>query len=511
MSVTQISQIQVRRGIFQDLGQLKGGEFGWTIDQQRLFIGNGTITEGAPIEGFTEILTAKDRIVNYTYKGKLGGYEVVTGSDGLHPVIRLLQDKLDDIINIKDYGALGRGNDLPAIQRAINQTYNKRSAITPPPTRRIINFHPGHYRIFGELRIPPYCVLRGTGKDGVIIEQIDPSATCLFRTTDSTGTYDATRAEAHGAIEIEGITFKTEFDQSIAKLDSVNDISLSKCKFVGGSTMIVDSISRCVIISAEHFSTSSVYFSECDFAGLSAAAEVSDISKHDIDNVIFDKCTFSTLNRGLLISSGYSNSTKVTNSLFSKIAYQAIYSSPLANGVVSAFNTFINVGMLWLGEDAIPVSSVIEFNSDNNYSIADLFSRNAANSSIFQCVEHHGHAVLSTNVNDYVKLGNSYQTVGKTVVVTPSTMNYVPITRYKHGIINYSVERHTNYRTGTIKFMIDSQNGTCNFHDSYTENQEIGVEIDIGFHDNLPYVICNSDGRSYDSAITIDIKSLINE
>ena len=57
MSVTQISQIQVRRGPEEELGILSGGELGWATDTQRLFIGNGTLEEGAPIEGNTEILT----------------------------------------------------------------------------------------------------------------------------------------------------------------------------------------------------------------------------------------------------------------------------------------------------------------------------------------------------------------------------------------------------------------------------------------------------------------------
>ena len=57
MAVIQISQIQVRSGLQQDLPQLATGEFGWSIDTQRLFIGKGTLAEGAPETGVTEILT----------------------------------------------------------------------------------------------------------------------------------------------------------------------------------------------------------------------------------------------------------------------------------------------------------------------------------------------------------------------------------------------------------------------------------------------------------------------
>ena len=57
MAIVQISRITQRKGLQENLPQLAGAEFGWSIDQRRLFIGNGTIEEGAPEIGNTEILT----------------------------------------------------------------------------------------------------------------------------------------------------------------------------------------------------------------------------------------------------------------------------------------------------------------------------------------------------------------------------------------------------------------------------------------------------------------------
>ena len=57
MAVIQISKIQVRRGLQENLPQLASGELGWSIDERRLYIGNGTLVEGAPEVGITEILT----------------------------------------------------------------------------------------------------------------------------------------------------------------------------------------------------------------------------------------------------------------------------------------------------------------------------------------------------------------------------------------------------------------------------------------------------------------------
>jgi hypothetical protein len=55
--IKQKSRIETRLGLQQNLPQLSPGDFGWAVDSQRLFIGNGTIAEGAPFIGNTEILT----------------------------------------------------------------------------------------------------------------------------------------------------------------------------------------------------------------------------------------------------------------------------------------------------------------------------------------------------------------------------------------------------------------------------------------------------------------------
>ena len=57
MAVIQISRIQHRRGLESDLPNLASAELGWSVDTRKLYIGNGTIEEGAPSLGKTEILT----------------------------------------------------------------------------------------------------------------------------------------------------------------------------------------------------------------------------------------------------------------------------------------------------------------------------------------------------------------------------------------------------------------------------------------------------------------------
>ena len=65
MAIVQISRIQQRRGLNQDLPQLASGELAWSVDTRQLYIGNGTVTEGAPTPGVTEILTQYS-IIDFT-------------------------------------------------------------------------------------------------------------------------------------------------------------------------------------------------------------------------------------------------------------------------------------------------------------------------------------------------------------------------------------------------------------------------------------------------------------
>ena len=66
--------------------QLASAEIGWSINNRKLYIGNGSTDEGAPALGNTEILTEHSNILSssntYTYKGERSGYTVQTASTG---------------------------------------------------------------------------------------------------------------------------------------------------------------------------------------------------------------------------------------------------------------------------------------------------------------------------------------------------------------------------------------------------------------------------------------------
>ena len=174
MAIIQISRIQHRRGVRTDLPQLASAELGWSTDTRQLFIGNGTIEEGAPTLGNTEILTQYSDILSvsqtYTYRGEASGYAAQTGASISTPIRRTLQAKLDDYVNVRDFGATGDGitNDTYAINHALYELYCREPL--DPLTRRTLYFPAGNYKITGGvIKIPTYASLRGDGASKTII------------------------------------------------------------------------------------------------------------------------------------------------------------------------------------------------------------------------------------------------------------------------------------------------------------------------------------------------------
>lgn len=550
MAVQQISQIKVRTGLMQDLGQLAGGEFGWAVDQLRLFIGNGTISQGAPYEGNTEIMTRKSLLEFYTgstpgsggsstgllefsyrFKGLQGGYEALTGPSSGTPTVRTTQNKLDDIVNVLDFGAVGDGvtNDHAAIQRAIFQIYGQQITNVPVPTRRIINFHPGTYVIYGDLLLPPYCVLRGAGKDSVIIRQASTASIYVFRTCNSLGETNNTisvTGTQPGPVEVHNITFEQPLGQGrhVGLVDSASNVLFHRCKFLGYiQRPAADDQSTGVVVSSTHLPTRNVYFTECDFVNSSIAANISDSRGTSV--VVFDKCVFTDLFRGVQVGTNRPHAPvglKLVHNVFNNIKEQALVTGVNVTDVVSTVNSYFNVGTSYNSNVAnianlntvTPVTSVIKFGGNSSYSFGDVFFRPNDAEFTFPTVEHGASDIISTDAQLGLRLGSRYQTIGRSVLIPISSQCYIPImARFMSGIIHYNIERDQRYRSGTLTYTVDPINEVVCYRDSYTQvfNTSITLLMDyriIEGYMKKPYLVVRSTAPNLGAAIiTFDVKS----
>jgi hypothetical protein len=177
--------------------QLASGELGWAIDSQELYIGNGSVAEGSPAVGNTRLLTEKD-FSNVLDFAKLYAYKPNDIQTGLTPgskTYRSLQERLDEQVSVRAFGAKGDGvtDDTASIQRALDQLFLNGSGGSSPQTRRsILYFPPGTYIISDTLHLPPYAILIGSGKGNTVISSEAVTAFDTVTSNSVPGTYDYT-------------------------------------------------------------------------------------------------------------------------------------------------------------------------------------------------------------------------------------------------------------------------------------------------------------------------------
>ena len=433
MAIVQISRITQRKGLAVDLPQpLAGAELGWAIDERKLYIGNGTLEDGAPIIGNTEVLTEFSDILSYateyTYKGESAGYAVQTGATTGTPVSQPLQSRLDSYAVITDfieYPKAGDGTtDVTAdINRALYQVFCRD---LNPSVRRSIFFPAGVYIITDTLLIPPYCKLYGDGSDstiisfnvqawtdtiayasGVLVEDggsyyrslaavpigtpigsatywsLESLPEYMFRTTDSlqqTGVNIGTGgALPPGYVEMSGIKFVTNVSTSGALVEGAVNCSFNNVGIEGDGTTstlttATEATSAVSFNSTGSYVVSNITWNNCQFTNMVWGVNTDE----EVEAVTVSNCLFDTMYQGVYLGNIVAPAVGPTGFRFVQNKFDNIYAEGLSFVNVSlnasAYNTFYNVGNHFNGLNN-PVTPVIDIDATNNVSIGDMFAR----------------------------------------------------------------------------------------------------------------------------------------
>jgi hypothetical protein len=445
VAILQISRITQRKGLEQDLPQpLAGAEFGWAVDQRRLFIGNGDLADGAPVVGNTEILTEFSDLLGsataYTYQGAAAGYVVQTGATSGSPVSQSLQSRLDSFAVVTDFGATGDGvtDDTAAINRALFQIYCRE---VNPQIRRSLFFPAGVYLITGTLLIPPYALLYGEGADSSIVQfrvdafsntaGIGNIAYAPGVLVEYNGDYYRSLGEVAVGVSITNATFwqpeslpeyvirtSDSLQQVGGNIGTNGGISPRNVEVANMSVRTANVGDMAALPPVPHNiclteNAEQITYQNVNFVGPLTIDDV-DVSTDDLScvrfastgsspctQIKFDNCKFANavyaiatdqVIKGVTVSNSYFDTlhqgvvldTDPTGVRIVQNTFDQIY----AQGIVfdgtalnaSAYNTFYNVGNSIFASAGY---SVIDIDGINNVSIGDMFERTTSQSSTY--------------------------------------------------------------------------------------------------------------------------------
>jgi hypothetical protein len=442
VAIVQISRITQRKGLTTDLPQpLAGAEFGWATDERRLFIGNGTIEDGAPIVGNTEVLTEFSDVLAfttaYTYQGAAAGYTVQTGASASVPIAQSIQQRLDSYAVITDFGAMGDGitDDTAAINRALYQLYCRESNTA---IRRSLFFPAGTYIVTDTIAIPPYALLYGEGSNSSIVKfsvlpwtnavaypsgvlvsnsgsfyranfdvpigtnlgsttsggqyywgNISTGAattlpTCVASTADSlqqTGvSVGANGATTPQYIALRDMSFVTDQANDSFLWQNAQQCSATGVTFSGAGTTSTLTVATANTHAVNYAGTSPACKNIIMDTCKFSGCTYATYTSATVQGITYSNSTFDTLYQGVYFSTNPTGVRVVQNTFDNIYAEGVVFSACSLNA--SAYNTFYDVGNHFAGIGS-PASNIILISGDNNISVGDMFTRTTANSTVY--------------------------------------------------------------------------------------------------------------------------------
>ena len=485
MAIVQISRITARKGLQVDLPQpLAGAELGWAVDDRRLFIGNGTLEEGAPAVGNTEVLTEYSDILGfadqYTYQGDAAGYTVQTGATSGTPVSQSLQSRLDSYAVITDFGATGDGStdDTAAINRALAQLYTVQNNTQ---VRRSLFFPAGTYIVTDTIVIPSFARMYGEGANSSIISfnvqnwaantaytqgvlvyyvtnglyyrsiapvpaglaGLPPSLTAYWA-AESLPSYIAQTADAQGNtgvnillapqnIEVTGMAFQTNQLNTGILIEKAKNCSFSNVDVFGPLTTADLTVSTDNTKAIDWSSTSSlpctqIVFDNCRFSGFTYGINTA----QQINGAVVSNGQFDTMYQGVVLGgvtpvNGGATGVRVMHNVFDDIYEEGIY----INGVslnASGYNVFYDVGNHFSGTTS-PATAVITIDAINNVSVGDMFQRTAAYSGTYPRIKIYNTttstipASIGVDSAAQVQMGSFIRETGQQATITAGATN----------------------------------------------------------------------------------------
>ena len=513
MAVVQISRIQLRRGKENSgsgLPQLASGELAWAIDTQKLYIGNGAVGEGAPAVGNTKILTEADNLLDFsTYIYKDGSPLIQTGDDVNFPIVRTLQDRLDDYVSSANYGIVPLDEDdnvtdqSVELQRAITNLFLD-TVGDGSKARVVLTFLPGKYRFESTIYIPSYVRIEGAGKDHTVFNFAGTGAAFAFvNDTSTAGNYNGTWGPGVNDITrynqqpkfcyLKGFTLNTTTISAVglqlnAVRDSVFDDIAINGEFISNPLTYINN-GIVMYAFSELVTCQRNVFNNVYVKGF----EYSVYSQQDIINNKFVNCEITDGKYGFNFGVGADQVTAgeefgprkniIENCYFENIYRQGIYVA-VGYGNKSKGNTFVNVGNNG-GGNASNLYNIIKFDTNGNTSVQDTFDRYNESTPANDLVTNNFSSLYVKEVAGKV-YQQEFETRKAQLIHSPSTFISLLRLPYANSTgfeINYILESQAavQMRKGKILISFDSGTNTAQLVDDYEYTGVTGGDTAVSF------------------------------
>ena len=469
MAVVQISKIQVRRGrknsVSGTIPTLSSAEFAWAVDTQELFIGNGSVAEGAPYVGNTKILTEHDNILELASSYRFASDDVSIYTS----VSRALQTKLDETVSVLDFGAVPDGST--DCTTAFETAFTTLFVDSDEKYRKVLLIPNGVYIFARDLQIPSFVRMRGETREGAVLnfgvnnirlltasgsnisefsttnrpEQIEVSNLTIDRTTGQTTLTGLINGKFHD------VTWKGDYDTTdITQPASTDLITTPSAVFWANAVNVT------VVTNTE--------FVNCKFEGHRLAVRCLQTVFAE-SRVQFTNCEFFNNYTGVFVDSpvvGILTAWDFKDCGFDEIYFQAFRSTQGRKTIFSRCK-FTRCGN-GNNQTSLPITNVIYFGDDRANTVLDCsFDR-----------QQQAGVVTSTAVPAIAEVFNSnltvmndkiyspiftYDTLGKPLMVLSAFHRFINL--------NYVLRIDGFSRTGKITLSVDDDLNKVSITDQY--------------------------------------------
>lgn len=464
MAVVQISKIQIRRGLKNSssgVPQLSSAELAWAVDSQELYIGNGSVAEGAPFVGNTKVLTEHDNILELA-----SSYQFASDDPSITlSTPRALLGKIDEIqVSVADFGAVGDGStdNVTAFETAFTELFRN----VNENYQKVLYVPNGEYNFLSDLEIPSNTIIRGETQSKAILK-LDTN-NIRFITSDGSGLINFDSSNRPENIEISNLTIQRSSGQTVItglKNSKFVDV-VWQGEYVLGNTVTSLATEPAAVVwnnTVTGFKVNEIVFDSCKFNSNSVCIRCAQTIVTDTKVAIKNSKFF--VNDTSIYITGVADQTNAWNIIdndFEEIATQVFYSTNGFGTKIQNCN-FKSCGN-GTGNSSSPTSSIITFGQSRNNTVLNCITDRQQDAAVVtsELID----AVPEVTNSDNVSFVNrNFSNIFKTDSPSPVT-----VFSASHNFIklNYVLRLGDHVRYGVINFTIGDDKSKLSYSDNYS-------------------------------------------